>query len=130
MARREPQRPPPSDKQLLCLQTTAAALGFAFRLTQPMRDDRIPAQAGIQKQKISNRHSCLSFKTNKEGVCIPSLVATVETRPSPGFQPSRQTEGWVFKPELVLRWNRIAQLNLHHSCWPAPCRAIAWMPLL
>jgi len=29
--------------------------------------------------KISDRHSCLSFKTNKEGVCISSLVATVET---------------------------------------------------
>jgi len=32
-----------------------------------------------EEQEISDRHSCLSFKTNKEGVCIPSLVATAET---------------------------------------------------
>jgi|GEM_PF-3436979 len=32
-----------------------------------------------QKKEISDRHSCLSLKTNKEGVYISSLVATVET---------------------------------------------------
>jgi len=40
------------------------------------------------QQEISDRHSCLSLKTNKEGVCIPSLIATVETPAFSGRVPT------------------------------------------
>jgi hypothetical protein len=64
-------------------------------------------QEGGSEQEISNRPSGLSLKTNLEGVCIPSQVATVETPAvRKGSQPSYLSFGRGFKPELVLRSKR------------------------
>ncbi|MCL2020707.1 MAG: GNAT family N-acetyltransferase [Betaproteobacteria bacterium] len=105
------------------LPPATAAYSGSLRLSPTYRIrpwSSVPAE-----QEISDRHSCLSLKTNKEGVFIPSLVATVETPAfRPEFQPSRRPEGRGFKPKLGHQKNP----SMHISTNLAGCVLRSWRP--